>query len=375
MVDGQGHRDDERAVARAMAELAPLTAPDQAERARIRQRVLAGLEPPIPRPRTATPARAGRAPRRGRAGKAGKKPHGLSGTRARFAVAAVAVLALLGTLGGMSLLMARTALPGDALYGVKRTAEEAALGLTFDAESKAGKHLEFATARVAEMTLLASRYPNPADAPVGGYLTALTDFDTDAAAGSRALIALGTSTDGSQLTTLHDWATDQHAQLTGLAPRLPGTARDRLADSDDLLVRIATRATELSARMRCYQITSGERDDIGARAATSQCEPSAEQPTDGSVPPPAGVDEPDPAPPAEYPPGGMVVPSAEQPTPPAPTPPDTPSVPVQPAAVRPHQPVNAPPPDKPNTITLALPLPPLAIPPLAHGLPAVEVSG
>ncbi|MBW3653137.1 MAG: cobalamin biosynthesis protein [Actinobacteria bacterium] len=60
--------------------------------------------------------------------------------------AAVAVLALVGSLAGMSLLLARDALPGDALYGFKRTAEAASLGLTFGDESKALKHLEVPTA-------------------------------------------------------------------------------------------------------------------------------------------------------------------------------------------------------------------------------------
>jgi uncharacterized protein DUF5667 len=370
MVDGD--RRDERTVARAMAKLAPLTAPDQQERERIRQRVLAGLETPIPRPRTASGGgRAGRAPRRGRSGKAGSTPRGLSGTRVRFAIAAAAVLALLGSLGGMSLLLARTALPGDALYGVKRTAEEATLGLTWDDESKAMKHLEFAAARIDEMTVLANRYPNPADAPVGGYLTALTDFDTDASAGSRALIALGTSGDGSQLTTLHDWALDQRARLTGLAPRLSGTARDRLGRTDELLDRIATRASDLSARMRCYQITSGERDDIGARAATGPCASSAEAPAETSVEPPAR-DVPNPVPPAEYPPGGMVVPGTE-PTSPAPEQPDTPSVPVQPAAVRPEPVYSAP--EEPDTVVEALLALPAKLPPLAPGLPAVDLGG
>ena len=37
---------------------------------------------------------------------------------------------------GMSLLLSRDALPGDALYGIKRTAESASLGLTFGDESQ-----------------------------------------------------------------------------------------------------------------------------------------------------------------------------------------------------------------------------------------------
>ncbi len=216
--------EHDRTVVPALAALAPLTAPTAAERGRIRDRILAGL-PELsgddtagpaehgttatatngmrPRPHTGSAARARRGPRgpRNRSdpdraersdGPARPGPaRAVSGARGRFAVAAVAVLALVGSLTGMSLLLSRDALPGDALYGVKRTAEAASLGLTFGDEGKALKHLEFASARVSEIETLARRYPDRDSAPVGGYLTALTDFDNDAAAGSRQLIAAG----------------------------------------------------------------------------------------------------------------------------------------------------------------------------------------
>lgn len=196
----------------------------------------------------------------------------MAGVRGRFAVAAVAVLALVGSLAGMSLLLARDALPGDALYGVKRTAEAASLGLTFGEEPKALKHLEFAAARIGEIETLARRYPNPSDAPVGGYLTALTDFDNDAAAGSRQLVALATSTDGQLLESLRDWATQQAGRLNRVAARLPEAARNRQIASLALLDKITTRSVALLRRMDCYQITSGSYDDIGATPATGVCE-------------------------------------------------------------------------------------------------------
>lgn len=202
----------------------------------------------------------------------------LAGVRGRFAVAAVAVLALVGSLAGMSLLLARDALPGDALYGVKRTAEAASLGLTFGDEPKALKHLEFAAARVTEIETLARRYPRPGDAPVGGYLTALTDFDNDAAAGSRQLIALATRSDGRLLESLRDWATQQTGRHDRVAARLPEAARNRQITSLALLDKITTRAVALLARMDCYQITSGSYDDIGATPATGPCEQPGSSP-------------------------------------------------------------------------------------------------
>jgi hypothetical protein len=196
----------------------------------------------------------------------------VSGARGRFAVAAVAVLALVGSLAGMSLLLARDALPGDALYGVKRTAEAAELGLTFGDEGKALKHLEFASARVSEIETLARRYTDRDSAPVGGYLTALTDFDKDAAAGSRQLIALATTSDGRQLDSLSAWAEQQSSRLTAVSPQLPSAARNRGTASLELLGKIATRASALYKRMDCYQITSGSADDVGALPASGACD-------------------------------------------------------------------------------------------------------
>ncbi|MGH9208356.1 MAG: hypothetical protein ACRD1G_17680, partial [Acidimicrobiales bacterium] len=51
--------------------------------------------------------------------------------RGRMMVASAAGLCLVMSLSGMSFLLSRDALPGDALYTVKRSAESAELGLTF----------------------------------------------------------------------------------------------------------------------------------------------------------------------------------------------------------------------------------------------------
>src|SRR5262249_8903376 len=80
-----------------------------------------------------------------------------AGVQGRLLIAAAAALCLLVALSGMSLVLARDALPGDALYGVKRSAESAELGLTFGDEPRGFKHLQFATARVDEIEAIAAR--------------------------------------------------------------------------------------------------------------------------------------------------------------------------------------------------------------------------
>lgn len=385
--------EHDRTVVRAMDSLASLTAPTGDERRRIRDRVLLALDdeaipPPAPAVAVEKPDR----PRPGRSARAGDRPGGkrpaskpgpssphsratgrasrraaLSGVRGRFAVAAVAVLALVGSLAGMSLLLARDALPGDALYGVKRSAEAASMGLTFGDEPKALKHLEFAAARVREIETLARRYPDPGDAPVGAYLTALTDFENDATAGSRQLIALTTGTDGRLLGALRDWSTQQAGRLGDVAPRLPAAARNREGATRALLDKITARAEALSARMGCLQITAGTYDDIGALPATGTCEqapltPTAGAPTPGAPVPTGGaVPVPDPGSPS------VAVPPATptQGLPPMPLPGATVSVPAPTAPADPSTETGTETPTRPPLIEL---------PPLLPGLPGVSIG-
>ncbi|MFI7678616.1 DUF5667 domain-containing protein [Actinophytocola sp. NPDC049390] len=390
-MDSESTDEHDRTVVRALRSLAPLTAPTGEERRRIRDRVLLALDddsstrqapqaavgdrPDKPRPGRSTRAgdrpgdtrpatRPGPSdPRSEATGRASRRA-ALSGVRGRFAVAAVAVLALVGSLAGMSLLLARDALPGDALYGVKRSAEAATLGLTFSDESKALKHLEFAAARVSEIETLARRYPDPDDAPVGAYLTALTDFETDATAGSRQLIALATSTDGKLLGSLRDWSTQQAARLRDVVPHLPGAARNREIATHALLDKITARAEALTARMDCFQITSGSYDDIGALPATSACERPSPAPTTGATAPTVPV-------PTDSPglPTGPETPSAT--LPPASPTPSLPPVPVPGATVSVPAPVTSAPP--PASSTPESP-PLIELPPLLPGLPGLSIG-
>jgi hypothetical protein len=380
---------DEQSVAALVRGLAPLTAPDQAARARMRARILSGLadpdaaEDPGHRAGSATataepPGSASRRPVRSRAPRGrgdstrpgGELPRLGAGLRGRFAIAAVAMLALVLSLAGMSLLLARDALPGDTLYGVKRTAEAASLGLTFGDESRAVKHLEFAAARVTEIETLARRYTDPSDTPVGAYLTALSDFDNDATAGSRQLIALATRNDGRQLESVRDWARQQTSRLDAVAARMPDSARNRAGATLTMLTRITARAEALLTRMSCYQITTGSFDEIGALPATGACErvPGSGGPAPNTPNAPGGAT----AAPAPGTPGAPTPGTAQQPTQTVPLP----EVPLPPA---PNVPPGLPPGGTPGgtgpTLTVPLPLPPIEVPPLLPGLPGVSLGG
>ncbi|MEU4740554.1 DUF5667 domain-containing protein [Actinosynnema sp. NPDC023658] len=251
---------DELAVVALLRKAAVTTGPDDEARARMRARVLGAAATP-PATKLDLP-----------------KQERRTGARGRLAVALAAALCLVFSLAGMSLLLSRDALPGDPLYGVKRTAESASLGLTFDERSKGYKRLEFAAARVTELETLVERYPEPEGGPLGGYLTALTDFDADAAAGSRVLTALGSNSDQRALEDLGDWAASHATRLTGLRGLLPGTAADRAGTSLDLVERIAERASALRDRMNCLTVTSGQVDQLGPVPAADGCQERPAEP-------------------------------------------------------------------------------------------------
>ncbi|TDQ05597.1 DUF5667 domain-containing protein [Labedaea rhizosphaerae] len=384
-----GFSTDERSLVAMLSDLAEATAPDHTERARMRSRVLAGLAEdgkvsPSTTPRLVRPpsGRSGRRPGARRRPPRGPrneddKPRATS-ARGRFAIAAVAVLCLVFALGGMSLLLSRDALPGDALYGIKRSAEAASLGLTFGDEQKAFKHLEFATARVSEMETLAQRY-GPGDAPVGGYLSALTDFDTDASAGSRQLIAMTTRQDGSLLSTLSSWGRQQASRLTAITDRLPTAARSRAASSLALATAIADRADALSQRLPCDQITSGNADAIGALPATTTCVRSGGQnPSEpGSGPNrnpsvnPSVTTTPTPGPGGAAP--GRPVPTESQPQPGLPGAPiltmPSPGTETSGGTTPPTTTTTSP------ALVIPLPLPPISLGPLLPGLPGIQLGG
>ncbi|WP_199430994.1 DUF5667 domain-containing protein [Qaidamihabitans albus] len=193
--------------------------------------------------------------------------------RRRRAPVLAAAIAVLIALGGLTTLLSGDALPGEPLYDLKRAREAAVLQLTFDDEARALRHLEYAARRLDELTILAGR--EPAGGP--GHTVALEDFTGEARAGTAQLTALATGSDGHHLGTLRSWATARTGELTALRPVLAAATAEPAA----LLVRIEERAAALAERMGCYQITSGDSDDLGALPARGDCRPNRGGPAGG----------------------------------------------------------------------------------------------
>jgi hypothetical protein len=223
------------------------------------------------------------------------------------------------SLAGMSVLLSRDALPGDPLYGIKRTTEGASLGLTFDDESRALKHLEFAASRVTEMETLADRASGPS-----AQLTALADLDADAVEGARQLTTYATTADESALPALRDWALAQYMKLGTLRPRLPEDAGAHADTTMWLLASIAQRAHDLAARSDCSALTSGSSDTLGPLPSKDECasvitdpnsssgrNPSSVQPTPSGQPGQSGSATPSTQPTQSAVPGASTPPTSQ----------------------------------------------------------------
>ncbi|MDQ5855996.1 MAG: DUF5667 domain-containing protein [Actinomycetota bacterium] len=282
--------------------------PDPAERDRMRQRLMAefssvvhdGTSPVLPLSSSRSASR-----------KAAQNRHRIPDeARGRLVVAAAAALCLLMSLSGMSVLLSRDALPGDALYTFKRSAESAELGLTFGDQPKALKHLEFASARVSEIETMAEQADAAGNWSEGQerFRRALDDFDADAAAGARLLTALAAHGQTSILTPLRSWAEQQETRLRAVRTALPLPASARLDSTLGLLDRVVMRTSALDYRSECVTVTSGTHDDLGLLPAKDTCSPIPVDGTSSAVPLPAA---PDGSPPnVVMPPGLLGSPSA-----------------------------------------------------------------
>jgi Domain of unknown function (DUF5667) len=264
----------ELTVVAALRQAGATVGPNPVERDRMRQRVMAEFSSVVHEGNS--PVLPLRAPRHRR-----WIP---DEARGRLVVAAAAALCLLMSLSGMSFLLSRDALPGDALYTVKRTAESAELGLTFGDQPKALKHLEFAGDRVNEIEIMANQADTAGNwsAGQGKFLRALDDFDSDATAGARLLTGLALSGQPGSLPALRSWAEQQKARLAALRAALPLAISARLDSTLGLLDRVVARASALSHRSTCVTITSGTRDDLGLLPARDACKPPI--PVDGTSP-------------------------------------------------------------------------------------------
>jgi len=151
----------------------------------------------------------------------------------RLAVAASA-LAVVGATTSVSM-AAQHALPGDALYPIKRALENAQTGLT-SGDAKTEEMLSNAASRLNEASALATR-----DTPESAAAVAdtLGDFTTQADEAADQALA---SSDPQQITQLRDFTADSMHELELLDSVVPEEARPALAVAARMLTEIDRRA-------------------------------------------------------------------------------------------------------------------------------------
>lgn len=140
------------------------------------------------------------------------------------------------------------AVPGDPLYGVKRSTERAQLALASSDVGRGQLYLGFARTRLQE-----------AQALTGDLARVLDDMDRDTSQGVRLLATAADSRqDLAALDVIDRFVVEQREALTALAQRVSGADAARVAPSLALLDTIAERATDLrrSVERSCPSATS-----------------------------------------------------------------------------------------------------------------------
>jgi hypothetical protein len=225
-------------LARTAGALTALRTPgdtlDPAYRERLRTRLVAVLDVQGPAPETAPPTRRrSRVPRR----------------------VVIAGPALAGVLALSGIGAASTgAVPGDTLYGVKRSTESAQLTLASSDVNRGRLFLDFARTRLQESAAVLGSEPI--------VRKTLDDMDEASQAGTRLLGAAAVEgQDRTPLDALDGFVLAQRADLTALLPALAPAARDRVLDSLVLLDRIQGRSLDLRGSLLC---TTGYADEVSS---------------------------------------------------------------------------------------------------------------
>jgi hypothetical protein len=216
--------------------------------------------------KTATPERA-----------ADPAPSRFFGRPLRLAGAVLTVCLLV--LGGL-VWQSQRAVPGDALYGLKRASEDVRLAFAGSDTARAKDYLGFAGTRVAEAQALVRRSLPSASGPVAGsrisastarlVRSTLGSADSDVRSASRLLTGQAArSRSAAPLQIMRHWAPQQLRRLQQLRAMLPaGALRHRAASSAKVVHRAAGRALALSAAVHRGCLSRSGTDSFGAQPCT-----------------------------------------------------------------------------------------------------------
>jgi hypothetical protein len=174
----------------------------------------------------------------------------------RRARGAVVVGLAVGTLAvsGMSA-ASGDAKPGDALYGMKRSAERAQLALSSSQLGRGQLYLEFAKTRI-----------NEAATGRGDVAGILEDMDNETREGVQLLTASAVDRrDPAALDAVDAFVADQRHTIAGMLGALTGAARTRTVSSLTLLDDVKNRVDGLRANLNCGDVATLVVDELGPR--------------------------------------------------------------------------------------------------------------
>ncbi|MBG6100868.1 DUF5667 domain-containing protein [Micromonospora vinacea] len=154
------------------------------------------------------------------------------------------------------------AVPGDALYGMKRSTERAQLALASSDISRGQLFLDFARTRVGEAAKLRGDRI--------GYSAVLDDMDADSRQGVRLLTSAAVQrAEPGSLDTLNTFVTSQRRAVRGLLDGSTRVDRERTQRSLLLLDTIRERSDDLRAAITCGLPAPTASDALGP--APSAC--------------------------------------------------------------------------------------------------------
>lgn len=179
------------------------------------------------------------------------------------------------------------ALPGDPLYGFKRSTERAQLALTGSDVGRGQRDLDFAKTRLDE-----ARSVRDAD----DFDRLLDDMDAETREGVQLLAGTAVDrSDSSQLNLIDDFVVDQRRNLSRLRDDLAASLQQRADVSLNLLDRVAVRSAALRPLLACGSTAVGAPDELGP-VPRGRC--NADQPTGSGATGPMVTDGSEPAQPA-----------------------------------------------------------------------------
>ncbi|GAA4696166.1 hypothetical protein Prum_047310 [Phytohabitans rumicis] len=207
--------------------------------------------------------------------------------RARGAVIiGVAVGAI--AVSGMSA-ASENAMPGDALYGVKRSTERAQLALASSDVTRGQLFLDFASTRLAEAEAVRR--------DSAGFADVLGDMDGDTRQGVKLLnTAAVQRQDDTPLDAIDSFVTSQRKQITRMLDPISGASRDRALESLTLLDQVSQRAKALRGTLDCSGTATAGTDPLGPKPSTCWAGPGQGQSGNGRGTEPQQRDGAQPAP-------------------------------------------------------------------------------